>query len=64
MMERLPLLPACDAVCGETGTRVYLDGLALDSAWAARFEHVCGPLDREMEPTRTTKNALIYTTNY
>ena len=33
LLERLPLLPAVDAAVGETGLRIYVDGV-LDSAWA------------------------------
>ena len=53
LFERQPMLPACDAACCETGSRVYLgtdDGLdGLDLEWAARFEHITGPLEREVE---------------
>jgi hydroxymethylpyrimidine pyrophosphatase-like HAD family hydrolase len=46
--ERLQSLPEFDAICGEAGSRVYLGDGSLDSEWAARLEHVCGPLDREL----------------
>ena len=53
LFERQPMLPACDAACCETGSRVYLgtdDGLTgLDLEWAGRFEHITGPLDRELD---------------
>ena len=53
LFERQPMLPACDAACCETGSRVYLgtdDGLdGLDLDWAARFEHITGPLERELD---------------
>ena len=53
LFERQPMLPACDAACCETGSRVYLgtdDGLdGLDLEWAARFEHITGPLERELD---------------
>ena len=47
LLERLPLLPAVDAAVGETGSRIYVDGV-LDSAWADGLRPVCGPLEREM----------------
>lgn len=54
LFERHPMLPACDAACCETGSRVYLgtdNGLdGLDLSWAARFEHITGPLERELDP--------------
>ena len=53
LFERQPMLPGCDAACCETGSRVYLgtdDGLdGLDLEWAARFEHITGPLERELD---------------
>eukprot|EP00928_Gymnodinium_smaydae_P037362 TRINITY_DN25951_c0_g3_i1.p1 TRINITY_DN25951_c0_g3~~TRINITY_DN25951_c0_g3_i1.p1 ORF type:complete len:323 (-),score=58.29 TRINITY_DN25951_c0_g3_i1:216-1184(-) len=53
LFERHPMLPACDAACCETGSRVYLgtdDGLTgLDLEWASRFEHITGPLERELD---------------
>jgi len=53
LFERQPMLPACDAACCETGSRVYLgtdNGLdGLDLEWAARFEHLTGPLERELD---------------
>uniref|UniRef100_A0A7S2CXT3 Sucrose phosphatase-like domain-containing protein n=1 Tax=Haptolina brevifila TaxID=156173 RepID=A0A7S2CXT3_9EUKA len=48
LLERWPLLPACDARVCETGSRVYL-GDALDGTFSARFEHITGPLDRELD---------------
>eukprot|EP00966_Prymnesium_polylepis_P022620 520458-Prymnesium_polylepis.1 len=61
LLERLPLLPDCDAAVAETGSRVYLGGGApvqhaaqlsaqLDTAWSARLEPYCGPIEREMDP--------------
>lgn len=53
LFERQPMLPACDAACCETGSRVYLgtdnslEGLDLE--WASRFEDVTGPLERELD---------------
>lgn len=49
LMERLPLLPACDVAVCETGSRMYLSDGSLDSEWASRFEHICGPLERELD---------------
>lgn len=49
LLERLPLLPAVDVAVGETGSRIYVDGV-LDEAWADGLREVCGPLDREMSP--------------
>ena len=53
LFERQPMLPACDAACCETGSRVYLgtdNGLdGLDLEWAARFEDITGPLERELD---------------
>ena len=49
LLERLPLLPAVDVAVGETGSRIYVDGV-LDEAWADGLREVCGPLDREMPP--------------
>uniref|UniRef100_A0A7S3BYA0 Trehalose-phosphatase n=1 Tax=Haptolina ericina TaxID=156174 RepID=A0A7S3BYA0_9EUKA len=60
LLERLPLLPECDAAVAETGSRVYLGGGSggvalgtheqLDLEWAAGLEPTCGPLEREMDP--------------
>ncbi|KAL1528441.1 hypothetical protein AB1Y20_009788 [Prymnesium parvum] len=57
LLERLPLLPPCDAAVCETGSRIYLrapggplaGGLAAtpDEEFCARIEGVCGPLERE-----------------
>lgn len=49
LLERLPLLPSCDAACCETGSRVYLSDGTLDVEWASRFEHICGPIERELD---------------
>lgn len=49
LMERWPLLPDSDVYCCETGSRVYLHDGTLDAEWASRFEHVCGPLERELD---------------
>mmetsp|Transcript_33085 Transcript_33085/g.104025 ORF Transcript_33085/g.104025 Transcript_33085/m.104025 type:complete len:333 (+) Transcript_33085:68-1066(+) len=49
LLARLPLLPACDVAVGETGSRILLEDGAVDVEWAARFEAVCGPLEREMD---------------
>jgi len=49
LMERWPLLPDSDVYCCETGSRVYLHDGTLDADWASRFEHVCGPLERELD---------------
>ena len=48
LLERLPLLPACDAAVCETGARMYVDG-ELDTQWASRFTHICGDLERELD---------------
>ena len=48
LFERWPLLPDCDARVCETGSRVYL-GDELDHTFSTRFEHITGPLDRELE---------------
>ena len=38
------------ATCiAETGSRVYLQDGSLDADWVARFEHICGPLERELD---------------
>tara|TARA_B100000795_G_C22779568_1_gene431608 strand:+ start:1115 stop:1690 length:576 start_codon:yes stop_codon:yes gene_type:complete len=49
LLERLPLLPAVDVAVGETGSRIYVDGV-LDEAWADGLREVCGALDRELSP--------------
>lgn len=49
LMERWPLLPTSDVYCCETGSRVYLQDGSLDADWVARFEHICGPLERELD---------------
>jgi len=59
LLERLPLLPPCDAAVCETGSRIYLQevggalpgGLsaAPDAEFSSRIEPVCGPLERELD---------------
>ena len=49
LLDRLPLLPMCDAAVCETGSRVYISG-ELDLEWAGQFENICGPLRRELDP--------------
>lgn len=46
MLKRLDMLPACDAVACEGGSRLMLNN-QLDGEYASEFEHVCGPMDRE-----------------
>jgi len=54
LLERLELLPACDVAVGECGTRIYYKG-ELDTAWAARFEDVSGPLETDLPPEERTQ---------
>ena len=49
LFERQPLLPASDAACCETGSRVYLQDGSLDVEWARGFEDISGPLERELD---------------
>jgi hydroxymethylpyrimidine pyrophosphatase-like HAD family hydrolase len=46
MRKRLDMLPACDAVACEGGSRLILNN-ELDGEYASEFEHVCGPMDRQ-----------------
>ena len=48
LLERWPLLPACDARVCETGSRVYI-GDELDREFSSAFEALTGPLDRELD---------------
>ncbi len=49
LLERLPQLPTCDVAVCEAGSRIYVND-QIDSAWPGRFEHVSGPMERELEP--------------
>uniref|UniRef100_A0A7S4BQQ5 Sucrose phosphatase-like domain-containing protein n=1 Tax=Chrysotila carterae TaxID=13221 RepID=A0A7S4BQQ5_CHRCT len=49
VLERLPFLPDADAVVGESGSRMYVEG-KLDEEWQQRLLPVCGPIDRAMDP--------------
>ena len=59
LLERLPLLPICDAAVCETGSRIYLQetggelagGLSAtpDGEFSGRLEPTCGPPDRELD---------------
>ncbi|KAG8470245.1 hypothetical protein KFE25_008666 [Diacronema lutheri] len=49
LLERLPHLPRADVYVCECGTRIlYGDDLELDRDWAARFEHISGPLETDV----------------
>ena len=43
MLQRWPLLPACDFRVCESGSRMWV-GDEPDHDFAARFEHICGPI--------------------
>lgn len=47
MLTRWPLLPDCDVRVSESGSRIWV-GEELDAYFAARFESICGPMDREL----------------
>lgn len=59
LLERLPMLPECDAAVCETGSRIYLrepggsltGGLSSspDAEFSRLIEPICGPLDRELD---------------
>jgi phosphoserine phosphatase len=50
LIERWPLLPECDAAVCETGSRIYMKSEdEPDVEWPRRFEHITGPLDRELD---------------
>ena len=49
--ERQPLLPQCDALVCETGSRILVGG-ELDRAWAASFEAVSGSLESDLDPAQ------------
>lgn len=59
LMERLPLLPICDAAVCETGSRIYLQGgdgtlsgglsSTPDPEFEALVAPISGPLEREMD---------------
>jgi hydroxymethylpyrimidine pyrophosphatase-like HAD family hydrolase len=46
MMGRLDMLPTCDAVVCEGGSRMIVNG-QLEAEYTDRFEDVCGPMDRQ-----------------
>ena len=47
MMRRLDMLPTCDAVVCEGGSRMVVNG-ALDIDFTKSFETICGPMSREV----------------
>ena len=47
MMRRLDMLPTCDAVVCEGGSRMVVNG-ELDMDYTKSFESICGPMDREV----------------
>lgn len=49
LLERWPLLPACDVRVCESGSRIYIED-TLEREFASRFEHITGPLERELDP--------------
>ena len=49
LLERWPLLPSCDVIVGESGSRMYVGG-ELDLDFSDRFAHISGPLERSSPP--------------
>ena len=47
MMRRLDMLPTCDAVVCEGGSRMMISG-QLETEYSNPFEDICGPMDREV----------------
>jgi len=47
MMRRLDMLPTCDVVVCEGGSRMVVND-ELDTEYTTRFEDVCGPMSREV----------------
>ena len=47
MMRRLDMLPTCDAVVCEGGSRMMMNG-QLETDYSKRFEDICGPMDRKV----------------
>ena len=47
MMRRLDMLPTCDAVVCEGGSRMVING-QLETEYSKLFEDICGPMDREI----------------
>jgi len=48
MLARWELLPECDAILCEAGSRIWVDGRP-DTEFAQRFVDVCGPIERGVE---------------
>lgn len=47
MMRRLDMLPTCDAVVCEGGSRMMING-QMETDYSKPFEDICGPMDREV----------------